>query len=755
MAVTIDELQIEIQAKSTNAASGIDKLSDSLNGLKGIVHDGLGLSKAVNEIKSLDAAINKLDTKKLEALGKIKGGFALSKLRESLSANIEPVQTTIAVDNQEIGKTAEMLSTITSEAGRVKPELEKVSSSVREVGIASKSSTGSVGKFVAALKRIALYRFIRFILKSITSAAREGIQNLARYSQVIGGIDASRANETMSKFASMSLQVKNSVGAALTPTLKALMPVIQTLANWFIIAANAVNQFFAAISGATTFTMATAVVVDYADSLGGATEAAKELKNAMLGIDELNIISPSTGGGAAIPDWGSMFEEVKIDDKISAFANKIKPVLTWVKDNFETILKTALGVGVALLGWKLSTGFTNGISSLSTLLGGSALLKIAGIAALIATMALRIADLWENSEKFRKGIERVGEIGNGIFTALKEIVISVGNAIGDLIPAPVRKAIENAFKSFSEWTGKFDLDFKDLLITLGGIGLLFTPAAPFGVALLIFEAITVAIRMLGSVSDETWESIKKAIQEKWQAALVFVRDSIPTWWNNDIAPWFTVAKWQTLGENMRLGLATKWGEFTEWWNTTGIVKWWNSVTPWFSFDTWVNLGKGLVEGFKQTWKNAVEAARSVLNTLIKWVNEKLRFDFPGLTIKGKEIIPSFSFQLFTLPSIPELFAKGGFPIAGELFIAREAGPEMVGTIGGRTAVANNDQIVEGISTANEGVIRAIYTMTQAIVRSIDEKETSVQIGDDVIGRSNTRYESNRGPRLGRVYADAY
>jgi hypothetical protein len=121
MAVTIDELQIEIQAKSTNAASGIDKLSDSLNGLKGIVHDGLGLSKAVNEIKSLDAAINKLDTKKLEALGKIKGGFALSKLRESLSANIEPVQTTIAVDNQEIGKTAEMLSTITSEAGRVKP----------------------------------------------------------------------------------------------------------------------------------------------------------------------------------------------------------------------------------------------------------------------------------------------------------------------------------------------------------------------------------------------------------------------------------------------------------------------------------------------------------------------------------------------------------------------------------------------------------------------------------------------------------
>lgn len=44
-------------------------------------------------------------------------------------------------------------------------------------------------------------------------------------------------------------------------------------------------------------------------------------------------------------------------------------------------------------------------------------------------------------------------------------------------------------------------------------------------------------------------------------------------------------------------------------------------------------------------------------------------------------------------------AGGGFPDMGEVFIAREAGPEMVGNIGGRTAVANNDQITTGISTA--------------------------------------------------------
>ena len=38
----------------------------------------------------------------------------------------------------------------------------------------------------------------------------------------------------------------------------------------------------------------------------------------------------------------------------------------------------------------------------------------------------------------------------------------------------------------------------------------------------------------------------------------------------------------------------------------------------------------------------------------------------------------------------------GFLLAGEIFMARESGPELVGSIGNRTAVANNDQIIEGV-----------------------------------------------------------
>lgn len=52
----------------------------------------------------------------------------------------------------------------------------------------------------------------------------------------------------------------------------------------------------------------------------------------------------------------------------------------------------------------------------------------------------------------------------------------------------------------------------------------------------------------------------------------------------------------------------------------------------------------------------------------------------------------------------QMMASGGMPDEGQLFIAREAGPEMVGSMNGHTAVANNDQIVEGISA---GVYSAV------------------------------------------------
>ena len=67
-------------------------------------------------------------------------------------------------------------------------------------------------------------------------------------------------------------------------------------------------------------------------------------------------------------------------------------------------------------------------------------------------------------------------------------------------------------------------------------------------------------------------------------------------------------------------------------------------------------------------------------------------------------IPTASLSAPNIPEAPDLYATGGFPSMGQMFIAREAGPELVGTIGSRNAVVNNDQIVESVSA---GVYKAV------------------------------------------------
>ena len=95
------------------------------------------------------------------------------------------------------------------------------------------------------------------------------------------------------------------------------------------------------------------------------------------------------------------------------------------------------------------------------------------------------------------------------------------------------------------------------------------------------------------------------------------------------------------------------------------------------------------------------------------------------------------------------YASGGFPSSGEIYIARENGiSEMVGRIGNRNAVANNQQIEEGIARAteraNESTIRALYAVTQTLVRAIEDNATDIIIGDEQIGRANQRYQNSKG-----------
>lgn len=151
----------------------------------------------------------------------------------------------------------------------------------------------------------------------------------------------------------------------------------------------------------------------------------------------------------------------------------------------------------------------------------------------------------------------------------------------------------------------------------------------------------------------------------------------------------------------------------------------------------VDGAKGVINGLIGFFEGMANGVIKVINSLIKGLN-KISFDVPDWVpgIGGKK----FGFNISTISEvkIPRL-ATGGFPATGQMFIAREAGPEMVGTIGNKSAVVNNEQIIAGIS---EGVAdanseqNALLREQNNLLRKLLEKDTVVNAvvgANDIIG----------------------
>ena len=167
---------------------------------------------------------------------------------------------------------------------------------------------------------------------------------------------------------------------------------------------------------------------------------------------------------------------------------------------------------------------------------------------------------------------------------------------------------------------------------------------------------------------------------------------------------------------------------------------------------WKTMWRGAGNTFVSQWNIILDHLENGINDAIDAINDVIR-EFNRLSA-----LTGVRYSYVSKISIPNLsyMKDGGFVDEGQLFIAREAGAEMVGAIGRKTAVANNDQIVEGISTgvsiANDGVIAAIY----ALMNLIEDKDMSISIGDDVIGRSYDRYNRSRGVRVNSgAFSNAY
>ena len=155
----------------------------------------------------------------------------------------------------------------------------------------------------ASITRIAVYRLIRSAIKELSQGFKEGIDNLYQYSKLMGGEFA----KSLDSLTTNLLYLKNSLGAMVSPIINALAPAFDVLTEKVVGVINAVNQLISRLTGKSTYMAAKKLVKQY-----------QEIKNATIGIDELNII------GDDVDDYANMFEELPISDDIKSFADKLK-----------------------------------------------------------------------------------------------------------------------------------------------------------------------------------------------------------------------------------------------------------------------------------------------------------------------------------------------------------------------------------------------------------------------------------------------
>lgn len=240
--------------------------------------------------------------------------------------------------------------------------------------------------------------------------------------------------------------------------------------------------------------------------------------------------------------------------------------------------------------------------------------------------------------------------------------------------------------------------------------------------------------------SQLYQNVKVKLKETWDNTVGEWKNGIENWWNQHVATWFTPEKWLGIYKSVKESLGTTWtNTVTDW--RKNIGDWWKEdVEKWFKLETWTDMMKRVPDAFKETFKGAVNAAVAQLNRLIDWLNEKLNFSYEGLELLGKEVIPAFSVQLFTIPHIPE-FATGGFPEDG-LFMANHG--ELVGKFSnGRTAVANNEQITQGIKEAvieGMSIVMASYSGNSEPITI----ETHVEMDGRTIVKQTDKVERRKG-----------
>lgn len=481
----------------TNEASGfIDKMeqllgidpSEAMNAMANIYSMTKSFGLAKEQAYTLSKSLTQLGYD-LSSLKNIPISQAFTKIRSAMAGELEPMLQ-LGVDISQARLQQELLALGFNKQVSTLSQADKAT--LRYIAIL-KQTTDAQGDFARTLSSPA--NMIRVLKAQLSGLARD-------------------------------------VGSLLYPALKSILPPL-------IAAVELIREFVQWVAKLMGVKVVLTDFAKSADSVGGigdamdettdsTKKAAKALKNYTMGFDELNIIDPTQGssGSGSGASAGNILGDVDLSG-YDMFKNYVGNAVDEIKEKLRKLAPIVAAIGAGFAAWTIGNALLTALKDthdwaykLGKIVGGlnPELLLVAGTVALIVG---RFVQLYQNSENFRQGLVRIkdliylaglgftqgwnisltdGKLGESI-KWLKEALSNLGQAIWNLIPEEWQGKISTAFETIQKVVKDLDLDLGDLVMTLIGIGLTISGHPVAGLAVLGFEAVSVAVRGLGSESE--------------------------------------------------------------------------------------------------------------------------------------------------------------------------------------------------------------------------------------------------------------
>ena len=653
-------------------------------------------------------------------------------------------------------------------------------------GFASKigAATKSLGHLFSAIKRIALYRLIRAVIKEITQGLREGIQHIYAYSNALGGEFAS----AMDSLATSSLYLKNSLGALAAPIIQSLIPAINWAIDRIVALMNVINMFVSALGGKATTTVAKRVetVFNAAGSAAGgaggaAKKALKDLKTYTIGIDELNIIDDKDkagsgsgsggGGGVGGLDPSTMFEEVDVDKGVSNFAKALRTafekhnwsgmgVLLGAKFN-ELVGKIpwgdlgdkvggGIGAIISTAYWTLKTMNYSQLGAgfaefLNKAIGQINWREVGGLLVLRVTKAIDFLISFIEALDFKQVGKAISDFVKGVFDELTNWIKSKDwREIGDVLATKLYDLIVGI-----DWIGVLKSAFDFVVATQGGVqnfvlGFLFPKRSEVDfkeAGKNYFSKVKEGFNTEATKSDKPkfFVELKNDAEIWWQNA--------KTWWGDK------VGKVKEFNTNVKNDASIWWGNVKRWWSEkvtqpvasfkTNVVnnasEWWSNVKRWWNEKKGtLDLNLSIKNNIQTLWNNVKTWWDRTVGTL----TAKFEIKIPKITVGWKldDILHKIKVPYFNITWNAEGAILKGAQLFGALGDKLLGGGEA-----GREALLPLDQNTGWMDTIAEKVRDTMATAANYEYSGMDKILSRLDAIEAMLGSvdDNTRIQAEK------------